>query len=78
MLPSPHHLPPVTQPIAHWDAHRWMYVFWPFTLPLMALVRLFGRIFIADMHRLGELRLQVGARVCLACVRMCVPLRVCA
>ena len=37
---------------------RWMYVLWPVTLPALLLVRLLGRAFIADVHRLGDLRME--------------------
>ncbi len=37
---------------------RWMYILWPVTLPALALVRLVGQAFIADVHRLGDLRLE--------------------
>jgi hypothetical protein len=54
-------------PQAGAGAGRLMYILWPVTLPALALVRLVGRAFIADVHRLGDLRLEVrtatGSRV---------------
>ena len=44
---------------AHPFAPHWaLYLLWPIAAPLALLVAAFGRVFIADKHTLGELRLE--------------------
>eukprot|EP00850_Spirogloea_muscicola_P018792 SM000176S03123 [mRNA] locus=s176:54048:58847:- [translate_table: standard] len=44
---------------AHPYAPSWlMYLLWPLTLPLLALVWLFGQTFVADKYKLRDLRMQ--------------------
>ncbi len=54
------HLPFVCRSLSSqpWAPHPLLYLAWPLAAPAAALVAAFGRVFTADKHTLGELRLE--------------------
>jgi len=59
-LLSVFHLPFMSRTFAAhpFKTHWLMYVFWPLTLPMLLVLRLVGRVFVADKHRLGDFNIQ--------------------
>jgi len=59
-LLSVFHLPFMSRQFAAhpFKTHWLMYVLWPFTLPMLVMLRFVGRVFVADKHRLGDLAIQ--------------------
>jgi len=59
-LLSVFHLPFMSRGFAArpFEPSRWMYILWPLALPLLLLARFFGRVFVADKHRLGTMKIE--------------------
>jgi hypothetical protein len=59
-LLSVFHLPFMSRQFAAhpFKTHWAMYALWPLTLPMLAVLRVVGRVFVADKHRLGDFNVE--------------------